>query len=137
MVGYVYARHHALIEFGSPLVSLLVSCVLLTIPLFFSGIVFSTLIGRAKINISTALAYNLLGALFGGLMEYNSMYFGFAFLYLLAIGFYFLAWMFSQAPVASGARQGVPRQSGAGDALGRGAERWPLAGRRVPADAVD
>ncbi len=137
LVGYVYARHHALIEFGSPLVSLLVSCVLLTIPLFFSGIVFSTLIGRAKINISTALAYNLLGALFGGLMEYNSMYFGFAFLYLLAIGFYFLAWMFSQAPVASGARQGVPRQSGAGDALGRGAERWPLAGRRVPADAVD
>jgi len=63
--------------------------------LFFSGIVFSTLIGKAKINISTALAYNLMGALFGGLMEYNSMYFGFAFLYLMAIGFYFLAWTFS------------------------------------------
>ena len=29
-----------------------------------------------------------MGALFGGLMEYNSMYFGFAFLYLLAMGFY-------------------------------------------------
>jgi hypothetical protein len=52
------------------------------------------LIGKANINISTALAYNLMGALFGGLMEYNSMYFGFAFLYLLAIGFYFLAWTF-------------------------------------------
>jgi len=57
--------------------------------------VFSTLIGKAEINISTALAYNLMGALFGGLMEYNSMYFGFAFLYLLAIGFYFLSWVFS------------------------------------------
>ncbi|HEY1309821.1 MAG TPA: hypothetical protein VGF02_02645, partial [Pseudolabrys sp.] len=95
LVGYIYARNHELIEFGSPLASLLVSCVLLTIPMFFSGIVFSGLIGRAKINISTALAYNLMGALFGGLMEYNSMYFGFAFLYLLAIGFYFLAWAFT------------------------------------------
>jgi len=29
-------------------------------------------------------------------MEYNSMYFGFAFLYLLALGFYSLAWAFSR-----------------------------------------
>jgi hypothetical protein len=36
-----------------------------------------------------------MGALFGGVMEYNSMYFGFAFLYLLALGFYALAWAFS------------------------------------------
>ena len=107
LVGYVYARNHALIAFSSPLASLMVSCVLLTIPLFFSGIVFSTLISRAKINISTALAYNLMGALFGGLMEYNSMYFGFAFLYLLAIGFYFLAWMFSWAPALTTQRGSV------------------------------
>jgi hypothetical protein len=63
--------------------------------------VFSNLIGQRKINISTALAYNLIGALFGGLMEYNSMYFGFAFLYLLAAGFYFLAWAFSWSPVTA------------------------------------
>ena len=75
--------------------------VLLTIPLFFSGIVFSTQIGKAKVNISTALAYNLMGALFGGLMEYNSMYFGFAFLYLLAMVFYFLAWAFSAETAAA------------------------------------
>lgn len=36
-----------------------------------------------------------MGALFGGVMEYNSMYFGFAFLYLLAFGFYALARAFS------------------------------------------
>jgi hypothetical protein len=71
------------------------SCVVLTVPLFFAGIIFSSLIGEARINISTAFAYNLMGALFGGVMEYNSMYFGFAFLYLLAMGFYFLAWAFS------------------------------------------
>lgn len=105
LIGYIYARNHDLIALSSPLASLLVSCVLLTIPLFFSGIVFSTLIGRAKINISTALAYNLMGALFGGLMEYNSMYFGFAFLYLLAIGFYFLAWTFSWDPAAATTRR--------------------------------
>jgi len=101
LVGYYfYARNHELVAIGSPLASLAVSCVLLTLPLFFSGIVFSTLIGRSEVNISTALAYNLMGALFGGLMEYNSMYFGFAFLYLLAMGFYFLAWMFSWDPAA-------------------------------------
>jgi len=95
LVGYFYARNHALFALGSPAMNLGVSCVLLTLPLFFSGFVFSTLIGKTEVNISTALAYNLMGALFGGLMEYNSMYFGFAFLYLLAIGFYFLAWAFS------------------------------------------
>jgi hypothetical protein len=93
------------------LAGLVLSCVLLTMPLFFSGIVFSTLIGRTEVNISTALAYNLMGALFGGLMEYNSMYFGFAFLYLLAIGFYFLAWMFSRNPAAAWTRRvGVVRR---------------------------
>jgi hypothetical protein len=35
---------------------------------------------QARINISTAFADNLMGALFGGVMEYNSMYFGSAFL---------------------------------------------------------
>jgi hypothetical protein len=66
--------------------------------------VFSTLIDKEGVNISTALAYNLMGALFGGLMEYNSMYFGFAFLYLLAMGFYALAWAFSFEPAAAARR---------------------------------
>jgi hypothetical protein len=55
-----------------------------------------------------------MGALFGGVMEYNSMYFGFAFLYLLAFGFYALAWAFSRKS-ASFARTGAL-------ALGGGAE---------------
>jgi hypothetical protein len=50
---------------------------------------------RSQINISTAFTHNLMGALCAGVMEYNSMYFGFAFLYLLALGFCFLAWSFS------------------------------------------
>ncbi|MGE0678381.1 hypothetical protein [Pseudolabrys sp.] len=94
-VGYSYALHHQLLGITSPLIGAAIACVLLTVPLFFSGIVFSNLIARRGVNISTALAYNLMGALFGGLMEYNSMYFGFAFLYLLAIVFYGLAALFS------------------------------------------
>ena len=112
LVGYFYARNHGLVVLASPLLSLALSCVLLTLPLFFSGIVFSSLISKSEINISTALAYNLMGALFGGLMEYNSMYFGFAFLYLLAIGFYFLAWLLSWNPAAVWAwrRLGLARE---------------------------
>ena len=115
LVGYACALNHDLIALSSPLASAMLACVLLTVPLFFSGIVFSTLIGRAGINISTALAYNLMGALFGGLMEYNSMYFGFAFLYLLAIGFYFLAWAFSWNPDSAWTwrRSGILNQSSA------------------------
>jgi SAM-dependent methyltransferase len=95
LVGYVLATSHGQWTFGPPVVQLAMSCFVLTIPLFFAGIIFSSLIGEARINISTAFAYNLMGALFGGVMEYNSMYFGFAFLYLLALGFYFLAFGFS------------------------------------------
>jgi SAM-dependent methyltransferase len=96
LVGYGLAISHGQWMFGPPVVQLLLSCFVLTIPLFFAGIIFSSLIGEARINISTAFSYNLMGALFGGVMEYNSMYFGFAFLYLLALGFYSLAWVFSR-----------------------------------------
>lgn len=60
---------------------------LLTCPVFFSGVVFSSLLSKED-NISTVMVVNLLGAMFGGILEYNSMYFGFHFLYLLAVGLY-------------------------------------------------
>ena len=62
----------------------------LTCPVLFSGIVFSTLL-RSDKDISGVMAANLLGAMCGGLLEYNSMYFGFRFLYILAIALYILA----------------------------------------------
>jgi len=37
------------------------------------------------------MSVNLFGAMCGGLLEYNSMYFGFQFLYLIAAGLYLLA----------------------------------------------
>jgi spermidine synthase len=60
---------------------------LLTCPLFFSGLVFSTLLSRAA-EASSALGMNLLGAMAGGVLEYNSMYFGFQSLYWLAVALY-------------------------------------------------
>jgi hypothetical protein len=67
--------------------------VLLTSPIFFSGLAFSTLVG-ARGKIAGIMAVNLLGAMCGGLLEYNSMYFGFRALYLIAMVLYAaaLAW---------------------------------------------
>jgi hypothetical protein len=61
--------------------------IVLTAPLFFSGIVFSSLLSRTG-DIAGAMAMNLLGAMCGGLLEYNSMYFGFQFLYWMAMALY-------------------------------------------------
>lgn len=79
---------------GASYTDKLIALVVLTIPMFFSGIVFSTLI-NAKENLPSIMAVNLLGAMVGGILEYNSMYFGFQFLYILAIGLYLLAWLSS------------------------------------------
>jgi hypothetical protein len=66
------------------------TAVVLTLPMLFSGIVFSTLLA-SKGQVSGMIAMNLLGAICGGLLEYNSMYFGFRFLYLIAMGCYLFA----------------------------------------------
>ncbi len=78
--------------FASTPTGRLETAVVLTCPLLFSGIVFSTMLsGRGK--VSGILAVNLLGAIFGGLLEYNSMYFGFRWLYLAAMVCYVLAFV--------------------------------------------
>jgi spermidine synthase len=78
--------------FASTALGRLETSIVLTLPLLFSGIVFSTLLS-SKGHISGMIAMNLLGAIFGGLLEYNSMYFGFRSLYLIAIGCYLLAFV--------------------------------------------
>ena len=78
--------------FASTPVGHLETIIVLTLPLLFSGIVFSTLLS-SKGQISGMMAMNLLGAVCGGLLEYNSMYFGFQFLYLVAMVCYLLAFV--------------------------------------------
>jgi Spermine/spermidine synthase domain len=72
----------------------LVAVVLLTCPLFFSGMVFSTMLQSGG-DLSSAMAANLFGAMCGGLLEYNSMYFGFLSLYWLALAIYGAAFLLS------------------------------------------
>jgi spermidine synthase len=88
-VGWFAARSGG---FASTLPGRLETATVLTLPLLFSGIVFSTLLS-GKGQVSGMMAMNLLGAICGGLLEYNSMYFGFRFLYLLAMGCYVLAFV--------------------------------------------
>lgn len=88
-IGYFIARSGG---FGSTPLGRLETVIVLTCPLFFSGIVFSTQL-TAEGNISGMMATNLLGAICGGLLEYNSMYFGFRWLYLAATVCYLLAFL--------------------------------------------
>ncbi|MDH3457610.1 MAG: hypothetical protein OER90_12300 [Gemmatimonadota bacterium] len=76
----------------APGLSQIVLTALLTLPLFFSGFAFSTELKRSA-SVAVALSSNLLGAMLGGFLEYNSMYFGFRSLYVLAIAMYLLAFV--------------------------------------------
>ena len=89
LVGWVMAGSGG---FGSTTAGRIATVALLTSPMFFSGIVFSTLL-RGRTAIASVMAANLSGAMLGGLLEYNSMYFGFRSMYLLAFGFYALAFV--------------------------------------------
>ena len=79
-LGYLFT----LIDHGtlSPITQKILTPVVLTIPIFFSGLAFSKQLSIEK-TISIALSSNILGAIFGGLLEYNSMYFGYRSLYVL------------------------------------------------------
>jgi spermidine synthase len=74
----------------SPLATRLLATAIVTLPLFFSGFAFSAELDRQG-DVSSALSSNLLGAMLGGFLEYNSMYFGFRSLYLVAAALYALA----------------------------------------------
>ena len=63
------------------------------LPIFFAGLVFSSFLGERG-SIPSAMASNLLGALFGGLMEYNALFLGYKSLYFLAMAMYLVAALF-------------------------------------------
>jgi len=68
--------------------------ILLTIPLFFSGFAFSYELKNSS-SVMVALSSNIIGAIVGGCLEYNSMYFGFRSLYILAMIMYLLSFITS------------------------------------------
>ena len=69
-----------------------IAVILLTLPLFFSGTAFSTELAQHT-RVPSALSSNLMGAMFGGFLEYNAMFLGFKSLYIMAIVLYGLAFL--------------------------------------------
>ena len=90
LVGYTISVRESIQ--AASIAERLLLVVILVGPLFFSGIVFSTLL-KGTPNIASAMSYNLMGAMLGGVLEYNSMRFGFSTLYLIAFILYGLAWV--------------------------------------------
>jgi SAM-dependent methyltransferase len=70
----------------------LVMPLVLTLPLFFAGLIFSSELQKRG-EIGDALSANLFGAMLGGFLEYNSMYLGYSSLYPLGMGLYALAYL--------------------------------------------
>ncbi len=66
------------------------SVLILSLPLFFSGLIFSESLRRRN-EITGPLASNLSGSVFGGIIEYSSIWWGVQSLYLIGIAVYGLA----------------------------------------------
>lgn len=97
IIGLMIARQGGL---PSTPMGQLGTVIMLTCPMLFSGMVFSSLLS-AEQDLAGAMSANLFGAMCGGLLEYNSMYFGFQFLYLLAAALYagaFVSLLFKWTP---------------------------------------
>jgi len=67
----------------SPVVRAIGSMVLLSLPLFFAGLIFSESLRRAG-ETARPLASNLSGSVVGGVLEYGSLLWGIKSLYVIA-----------------------------------------------------
>jgi len=91
IIGLNYFVSPLVMKLG-PTVSLWVMLLLVSLPLFFAGIIF----GSSFKNVSdTDLAFgsNLLGAITGGFLEYSSLAWGFNFLLVLALILYLFSFI--------------------------------------------
>jgi SAM-dependent methyltransferase len=68
---------------------------MVALPVLFAALIFSTLLSR-RADATKALAYNLLGAIVGGVLEYSSMAFGIKALYVIALLTYLAAFALSR-----------------------------------------
>jgi SAM-dependent methyltransferase len=72
---------------------ILISGSLIGLPIFFAALIFAQAFAKVEIP-SIALASNLLGSLFGGMLEYLDMWTGLRFLNILALGLYIASYVF-------------------------------------------
>ena len=97
-IGWFIAKSGGLLSHGP---GQLMTVGLLTCPMFFSGMIFSSMLKRGG-DISEIMSANLMGAMCGGLLEYTAMSFGLGFLYLLAMVLYGAALILGLMPAAKG-----------------------------------
>ena len=76
--------------------------IMVALPIFFASLIFSTLLMR-RADGTRALAWNLLGAIVGGVLEYSSMLVGIKALYLLAAALYLGAMLLAPRGISSAA----------------------------------
>jgi hypothetical protein len=66
--------------------------IVLNLPLLFAGLIFSSLL-LGTLDLGAALSANIFGAMLGGFLEYNSMYWGYSSLYPIGLALYGLAFV--------------------------------------------
>lgn len=86
----------------------IVGGLMVALPILFAALIFSTLF-RQSADPPRALAWNLLGAIVGGVLEYSAMASGIKSLYLIAAAIYLLAWL-----TAARRRDALPASPAAG-----------------------
>jgi spermidine synthase len=82
-LGGAYAIPASRLLWFGPTGQWLLGSLMVALPVFFAALIFSTLL-RRRVDPTRALAYNLLGAVVGGLVEYSSMVGGIKVLYVVA-----------------------------------------------------
>ena len=82
--------------------------IVLNLPLLFAGLIFSSLLLRTN-DIGAALSANIFGAMLGGFLEYNSMYWGYSSLYPIGLALYGLAFVAYRRDVPEYSRDSDPR----------------------------
>jgi SAM-dependent methyltransferase len=103
LLGLSYFFSGETIGLGHPMVQKAAGLVFLSLPFFFSGIIFSSeLCRQSRVSIGSAMASNLMGAILGGFLEYSATIFGYRSLSIVAFLFYTAALIFSLSLRSSG-----------------------------------
>jgi SAM-dependent methyltransferase len=95
-------------------VQILASCLLVSAPILFAGVIFAVSFTRSS-EPDRAFGANVAGAMLGGLAEYSSMLLGFQHLVLVGLGFYALSMVLGSRsqPAATGAASMEPSKAAA------------------------
>jgi hypothetical protein len=99
----------ALLGMG-PLMRVAGSCLLVSVPIFFAGVIFAVSFERSTAP-DRAFGANIAGAMLGGLAEYTSMLLGFQYLVVVAIALYFLSALFVGGARSAAAEVPLRRQA--------------------------